>query len=225
MNRMEPSSGRYYRPELDVLRFLAFLLVFIHHALPIAPDPRVASLLKGFAPALYAVANACGYGLSLFFVLSAFLIGELLLRERGRLGTVNVTQFYIRRVLRIWPLYYLCLVIAIAAALLPGGHRGDIVYLRWYSVFMGAWYVSIHGTFRNPMTPLWSISLEEQFYLFVPWIVKWLNRTALYALASCSSWPPMVGSTGLERHGHLIRKSGSTPSCSLSALRRESCYA
>jgi peptidoglycan/LPS O-acetylase OafA/YrhL len=82
---MQPAShpaSHYYRPELDVVRFLAFLLVFVHHTLPSGKDPRIIHLLKGFAPALDSITDACGYGLSLFFTLSAFLICELLLRER-----------------------------------------------------------------------------------------------------------------------------------------------
>jgi peptidoglycan/LPS O-acetylase OafA/YrhL len=79
----KPSSGQYYRPELDAVRFLAFLLVFFYHTLPTSQDPRVSHFLRGFVPAFDAFRDACGFGLSLFFTLSAFLICELLLRERG----------------------------------------------------------------------------------------------------------------------------------------------
>src|ERR1019366_215223 len=97
---------------------------------------------------------------------------------RATAGTVGIKQFYIRRILRIWPLYYLGL--ALAVALLPGGHRGDIIYRSWFSIFMAGWYCIIHGGTANPMEPLWSISVEEQFYLLAPWIVKFLNRKSLY---------------------------------------------
>jgi peptidoglycan/LPS O-acetylase OafA/YrhL len=175
----EPRVSRYYRPELDVVRLLAFVLVFITHELPSDPDPRVGSILKGFAPIVFAATKACGFGLSLFFTLSAFLICELLLRERATAGSVRIKQFYIRRILRIWPLYYLGLALGAIVALLPGGHRGDLIDIGWFSIFMGAWYASIHRLTANPMGPLWSISVEEQFYLFAPWIVKRLNRKSL----------------------------------------------
>ena len=180
----ERSASRYYRPELDIVRFIAFLLVFLSHEIPSTPDSRVDSILKGFAPVAYTISDACGFGLSLFFVLSAFLICELLLRERATAGTVGIKQFYIRRILRIWPLYYLGLAIGVAVALLPGGHRGDVVYMGWFSIFMASWYLITHGETSNPMLPLWSISVEEQFYLFAPWIVKYLNRKALYGFCA-----------------------------------------
>jgi peptidoglycan/LPS O-acetylase OafA/YrhL len=173
-------GGRYYRPELDVVRFLAFLLVFFCHALPHGGDLRVDGILKGYATAFYASAIACNFGLSLFFTLSAFLICELLLRERETAGTVRVKQFYIRRVLRIWPLYYLGLAIGAVVMFLPGGHPGEVIKLGWFAILVGAWSTAIHGWINNPVVPLWSISVEEQFYLFIPWILKYFNHKSLY---------------------------------------------
>src|ERR1035438_8186009 len=96
-------SSRFYRPELDVVRFIAFLLVFFHHTLLRADDIRIDHLLGGLVPAYVAISWAGGFGLSLFFTLSAFLICELDLKERQTAGTVSVKRFYIRRILRIWP--------------------------------------------------------------------------------------------------------------------------
>lgn len=200
----ERSAGRYYRPELDVVRFIAFFLVFFSHEVPGEPDARVGSVLGSFAPILYAASKAGAFGLSLFFTLSAFLICELLLRERETAGTVGIKQFYIRRILRIWPLYYLGLAIGVAVALLPGGDRGDIVYMRWFSIFMASWYCVIHGGTFSPMFPLWSISVEEQFYLFAPWIVKYLNRRSLYGfcamlILAASAWTYHLGTLTISR--------------------------
>lgn len=184
MQTRSQTAGRFYRPELDAVRFLAFLLVFIHHALPAGPDPRSRATLKAFGPLFYAVANAGRFGLSLFFTLSAFLICELLIRERQAIGTVVVKQFYVRRILRIWPLYYLGLLLGVTVALLPGGDRADISTIGWYALFLGAWHNSFYGWLKNPASPLWSISVEEQFYLLAPWVIKFFNRASLYAFCA-----------------------------------------
>ncbi len=195
------TAGRFYRPELDVVRFLAFLLVFIHHALPAGPDPRSFATLKTLGPMFYAVANAGRFGLSLFFTLSAFLICELLLRERRAVGAVVVKQFYVRRILRIWPLYYLGLALGILAAFLPGGDRAELPTIGWYALFLGAWHNSFYGWLKNPASPLWSISVEEQFYLLAPWVVKYLNRKSLYAFCAAlilfaNGWLYYLGKAG-----------------------------
>ena len=180
METRRPPKDRFYRPELDVVRFIAFLLVFLFHALPHVPGPRAASALKSLIPIFYALSSACRFGLTLFFTLSAFLICELLIREREAAGTVYVKQFYIRRILRIWPLYYFALALGLLIAFLPGSDRGATVYIGWSTIFMGAWYSIVHGPAPNPMNPLWSISVEEQFYLFAPWVIKYFNRKSLY---------------------------------------------
>jgi peptidoglycan/LPS O-acetylase OafA/YrhL len=177
-------AGRYYRPELDVVRFLAFMLVFLYHAICTTGDPRCSSVFKSYVPVVYAFAHACRFGLSLFFTLSAFLICELLLRERDATGTVHVKQFYIRRILRIWPLYYLGLLIGLAYAFLPGNDRNAVVEMGWFAIFMGSWYVVSHAIAVSPMSVLWSISVEEQFYLFAPWIAKYFSRRSLYGFCA-----------------------------------------
>jgi peptidoglycan/LPS O-acetylase OafA/YrhL len=178
--RGKPGSSRYYRPELDVVRFLAFMLVFTYHTLPSSQDPRVVHILKRFAPTYDALSNACIFGLSLFFTLSAFLICELLLRERQAAGTVGVKKFYIRRILRIWPLYYFGVLLGVAAAFAPGVEPGSAIKMGWFAIFMGAWYCAVHGGLKSPANVLWSVSVEEQFYLFAPWVMKYLNRKSLY---------------------------------------------
>lgn len=179
-----PAASRYYRPELDAVRFLAFLLVFLFHVLPNGDDIRIDNLLKGLAPVFYRSAIACGYGLSLFFTLSAFLICELLLRERQSTGTVSVKQFYIRRILRIWPLYYLVMVLALIFTLLPGSLPGEVARIGWFSIFMGAWYSVLRGGPFSPIAPMWSISVEEQFYAIVPWATKYFSRKQLYGFCA-----------------------------------------
>jgi len=91
-----------------------------------------------------------------------------------------VKNFYIRRILRIWPLYYLGVALGVGTAFLPGGDHATAIKLGWFAVFMGAWFRTTQSSFHNPAGVLWSISVEEQFYLFAPWMVKYLNRKSLY---------------------------------------------
>src|SRR5262245_32552606 len=92
--------SRYYRPELDVLRLIAFLIVFIVHRMDfLRIDPA-----QHFW--LYNLCLLGDFGVPVFFLLSAFLITELLFRESDRLGAIHIKAFYMRRILRIWPLYF-----------------------------------------------------------------------------------------------------------------------
>jgi peptidoglycan/LPS O-acetylase OafA/YrhL len=174
------NSRRYYRPELDAVRFLAFLLVLFHHVLPDGSDIRVTRYSHLARAIIDAIAKSGSYGLRLFFVLSAFLICELLVRERESAGTVRIGQFYIRRILRIWPLYYLGLALGLVIIFLPSGDLGDLRAMGWFAVFLGSWWITLHGSVANPMNVLWSISVEEQFYLLAPCLIKFSPRRILY---------------------------------------------
>ena len=167
---MTLARAQFYRSELDILRFGAFLLVFLHHALPHATTsygiPRqVASLLAG-------IARAGAVGVDLFFALSAYLITELLLREHRSRGAIDVRAFYIRRVLRIWPLYYFALLILVPAmSILPGEHM-PWAYFASFATFGGNWACATWGYPPSSFALLWSVSIEEQFYLTWPWLVR-----------------------------------------------------
>ena len=126
---------------------------------------------------------AGGFGVCLFFLLSAYLITELLQRERGRTGTIHVRSFYIRRILRIWPLYFFFLLLGTALGMMV--HAWWISAARIFAfVFLaGNWYVAAAGFGKNPIFPLWSISLEEQFYLVWPWVAKIGGRAAILGLS------------------------------------------
>lgn len=176
-------SGKFYHPELDVLRFGAFLLVFVGHggfdtAKASAMQPSVTKDLE------LAISGAGLSGVSLFFTLSAYLITELLLQEREKTGTVHLRSFYMRRILRIWPLYFVFLLIIrpLVAHLLPHEHFSGL-YLAAFMLLTGNWISAFHGWPESVAAPLWSISVEEQFYLFWPFAVSRL-RVSLIASAS-----------------------------------------
>jgi peptidoglycan/LPS O-acetylase OafA/YrhL len=152
---------------LDGLRGLAILLVVLYHA------------------TLFGEANASGHawlvalprfgwsGVDLFFVLSGFLITRILLRERAASNYFGV--FYARRVLRIFPLYYLVLAVFFLATpdsyWLPGASRETL----WYWLYLSNLETALTGAFHHRFLDLtWSLAIEEQFYLIWPLLVRWL---------------------------------------------------
>jgi len=177
-----------YRPELDAVRFLAFFLVFIHHSLPQNTVPQNEGRLLDLVGqtgwyVLTSFANSCGMGMCLFFALSAYLITMLLLQERKNTKTVSIRKFYIRRSLRIWPLYIFGIAIGIALGLAHHNHQTVMAFM-WYLLFVGNVYCTLFGYPISPMGLLWSISLEEQFYLVWPWAMRLLSKRGLIICAA-----------------------------------------
>ncbi len=177
-------------PELDGLRGIAILAVMIFHfgATPLSPGSFRKVLEIGWS------------GVDLFFVLSGFLITGILLRTKER--SRYFFNFYTRRTLRIFPLYYGCLVL-LFLVVLPLVRSGPVLALRadapWYwlhlSNFRTAW-----GPFSGSFVGhFWSLAVEEQFYLVWPLIVLLLPERALLwtclavPVASCivRSLPPL----------------------------------
>src|SRR5579872_3871567 len=93
---VNPANKRLYFPALDGLRFLAFLLVFLHHSIFYSSPNLVLNFF------LIAIEKNGWLGVDLFFILSGFLITTLLLKERQEFGKYNLKSFWIRRALRIW---------------------------------------------------------------------------------------------------------------------------
>ena len=181
---MRASTARFYHPELDMLRFFAFLMVFLHHALPHDPTFWTRFGLQLFLARVLAGIGATGaFGVSLFFVLSSYLITELLLREKNLMGTLDLRSFYIRRILRIWPLYFAFLALAIALQwIVPGQHVTWRAGL-WFSLLAGNWFIVFHGFPSSVIFPLWSVSIEEQFYITWPAVVRKVSETGMLIFA------------------------------------------
>ena len=160
---------RFYRPQLDVVRFFAFAAVFFHHVLP----------RNGVSAFAAAAANGMAFGLSLFFVLSAYLITLILLREFDTTGSIQVGAFYKRRILRIWPLYLAGIGIGVFRAYSHG------VLAQQKTWFIAALLLS--GNLVDSggilMSHLWSISVEEQFYLLFPSAGTRFGRRGMFTLA------------------------------------------
>jgi len=168
-------------PALDGLRGIAILLVMGHHILetfpggPQVPDPVTRLASFGWI------------GVDLFFVLSGFLITGILYDTKGSAGFFR--NFYVRRVLRIFPLYYGFL--ALFCLILPPLGSDDaakIVELHracpWYWSYLANFYMARHGPGPLNTGHLWSLSVEEQFYLMWPAIVWLLTRRNLLRLCA-----------------------------------------
>ncbi len=172
---------RFYQPELDGLRFYAFLAVFVSHALPIHETSYRG--LHVPLPWLWPViARSGGSGVDVFFALSAFLITSLLLKERQETGSISLRHFYIRRILRIWPLYFLVIALGVVIAQPRQSHLWYYTqslpwyYVAGYLLFAGNWVYAAFGAAQSICFPLWTVSIEEQFYLVWPVLVKILKR-------------------------------------------------
>ena len=164
----------FYHPELDVLRFGAFLAVFLHHALPRDAHLYVNNgFSTGAAEWLVSAKEAGAFGLDLFFALSAYLITELLLREHAKRGSFSVSAFYVRRALRIWPLYFtfVALTVFVIPTILPAENFGTI-YIVGFALFVGNWVCATNGIPFSVAGPMWSISVEEQFYIGWPLLLR-----------------------------------------------------
>lgn len=174
MSEGEAASERFYLPQLDGLRFVAFLAVFVFHYL--------SSARRELSPTLTVVAEAGAFGVDLFFVLSSFLITSLLLREHTSAARIHVRAFWIRRALRIWPLYFIYVSVIMLLERPPG----------WYAIglvtFTSNW-VAQHRWYTSATNHLWSIAIEEQFYLCWPLVLAWIGRRWLPAVAAA-----MIGS-------------------------------
>ena len=162
---------------LDGLRGLAILLVVLHNS------GTVNGALSSIALKIGAFLVAPGWvGVQLFFALSGFLITRLLLQSKQAKGYFR--RFYMRRVLRIFPLYYLALVVVLVIAPnVPGlealGESGPRSSL-WYWTYLVNW-VQPFGGLVNSLGHFWSLAVEEQFYLVWPVLVlvlgaRWLAR-------------------------------------------------
>lgn len=166
------TAGQRYMPGLDVLRGLAILLVLMQHGLATHHDDfaRVGNPLLML---IYEVA-ARGYsGVHLFFVLSGFLITGILLDSRGK--PEYYREFYLRRVLRIVPAYLLLLTV------LKLMHWTDWRYTLICLVYLANMCSPFHV--KPQYGPLWSLSVEEQFYLVWPVVVRKLSHRALLVVS------------------------------------------
>ena len=196
-------TRRFYRPELDAMRLLAFLMVWTSHSLPSSSEAAAHHISPTLLWWIEAVKDAGNFGVCVFFFLSAYLITELLRREREVSGTIDLRAFYIRRILRIWPLYLGVLAAYGVLGLRFHGFRIEPGRLLCSLLMAGNWYIALHPAILTPMRALWSLSVEEQFYVAWPVLARRLTLSGMVAvcLALCALAAGTLGGLGHHAAG------------------------
>ena len=178
---MPAPAKRLYFPTLDGLRACGFILVFLHH------------LPRSLSPTLGLIQDHGWVGVHIFLFLSAYLLTAILQTEQATQGRIFVGRFLVRRALRIWPLYFAFCGASAAYLFLKGSYQpSDLPHLIGLATFTENWVDGVTRSYSSiPYTsPLWTISLEEQFYLVLPWLLSlWL--------AARTRRPLVVGVTAL----------------------------
>ncbi|GAB3939554.1 acyltransferase [Spirosoma harenae] len=167
----EPKAKKIFFPNLDGVRAIAASLVVISHI----ELHKSMFNIERLESANFL--NLGKIGVCIFFVLSGFLITYLLLEERQSFQKINYKDFYIRRVLRIWPLYFL--VLLIGYFIYPGfEHSAGL----WLSIFFLPNLAFILKLLPAVIDPVWSIGVEEQFYVFQPHLLRIKRMKTLFAV-------------------------------------------
>ncbi len=151
--------SKYYFPQLDSIRGLSFLAVYILHA--VHPGRGTGF----FSRMLYFFHSNLFLGLDVFFILSAFLLTWLGINEYKERGNFSFINYFIRRILRIWPLYFLIMIFAFILLPYVATRLEVPVTLPpayYYLFFISNFYLDGHVYF---LRFLWTLSVEEQFYL------------------------------------------------------------
>lgn len=182
-----PTTNKLYFENLDGLRFFAFFAVFLHHSgFSELTSIQESPVYQGFQ---WITRNG-ELGVNFFFVLSGFLITYLLLQEQKLKKTIHIPWFYMRRLLRIWPLYFATIffgfvifpLLKTMGGAIPNETANPYLYLFFLSnfndLYNGLPDASVLGV-------LWSVAIEEQFYLFWPLLLAFLpTRHYLKAFTS-----------------------------------------
>jgi len=168
------STIRGRMPQLDALRGIAILWVILHNA---ALD-NIGHAQSSVMSVLDLIGDSGWVGVQLFFVLSGFLITGILLEGRG--APRQFRTFYARRTLRIFPVYYLFLLLAFvilpATGLVYWGEGRQLEQLLCWT-YLSNWALLFHQHLTFPH--LWSLAIEEQYYLLWPLLVVFLRRRTL----------------------------------------------
>lgn len=161
-----------YIKQLDSVRAIAVILVIISHWLP---NQNILNRIPNGQ-----------IGVDIFFVLSGFLISKILLDSRDKARVQNVStftvlkNFYIRRSLRIFPIYYLTIIVVYLVAMYANTPIKDpFIY---YATYTANFYFFEQQSWDVLLPHVWSLAVEEQYYLVWPWLVLLLNRKYVFPM-------------------------------------------
>lgn len=170
---METTGKRIYFNNLDILRFLAaYMVVLLHAFYGWKTHFNGVKVLNGLAADSIALIERVfenfTIGVDIFFLISGFLLTYLLLAEREKTGKVDVLRFYIRRSFRIWPLYFLMVLIGPVVTYFFKEQEPGYLY---HFFFAGNFDLLKNGTKSIATDHLWSICIEEHYYLICPLLI------------------------------------------------------
>jgi len=179
-------SSVSHKPQLDTLRAIAIGAVLVEHFAPKSYIPSWHVFRLGYVGLL---------GVLLFFVLSGYLITGILLSARGTDLRKALKRFYVRRTLRIFPIYFLTLAILFAIGL-PAVTN----YFLWHAFYVSNVLFLWQPMVAPPIAHFWTLSVEEQFYVIWPLLIlivpyKWLLRVILATIATGVCWKVSIVET------------------------------
>jgi peptidoglycan/LPS O-acetylase OafA/YrhL len=180
-------SGIFF-PNLDGPRFFCFLSVFLFHSFATGYQYIIDNPVYHFIKS--SIFGNGNLGVNFFFVLSGFLITYLLIFEKFLYGTIHIGNFYIRRILRIWPLYFFCVFFGFVIfpffkkymGFAPNETATPIYYILFINNFE---FVRKGLPDSSVLSILWSVAIEEQFYLVWPLLISFLQAKHLPYVFMC----------------------------------------
>lgn len=191
-NRFEAGSSivRDRMIGLDFLRGIAILAVIGYHFRPVETGIRLIQVIQ------YPITHYGLEGVNLFFTLSGFLVGGLLLRQYADMGTIQARRFIVRRIFKIWPAYYVLIAFHLIARRHPPG------------TFLVQNLTHLQNYLGTSITQTWSLAVEEHFYLFLPLMLllfaHWRMRArAILAVLGLLCLAVLVARSLAVYHGEL----------------------
>jgi peptidoglycan/LPS O-acetylase OafA/YrhL len=184
-----PKGKLSYLPEFDGFRGIGIMFVILAHLSPLMPGPD-------FWGAWLLV--------DLFFIISGYLITNLLLRELDTYGRVSLKNFYVRRGLRLLPALFIAIILcSIIVAIVQPEHLprpfGEIVLI--VLTYFGNWF---NPPTLGPFTPAWSLALEEQYYIVWPVLLLFLLRRRIFRSRRALALTMFAGAFGVALLRYLV---------------------
>ena len=170
-------TNRIHLDNLDCIRAISLIYVLITHLLGLIEIPNHAYI----SSQIRNLSHFGSFGVIGFFTLSSFLLASILLREKEKNKKIGIRNFYLRRILRIFPLYFVSIGLVYLVDL--GINRSSNINLLGLISFSENWQ-AYRNPVNNPLTHFWSISVEVQFYFLLPFVIS-LKKNILNAICLC----------------------------------------